>query len=335
MGGPIVAVLGTRYPDLSIEERILHPLGAAIRRGDGEDARAIVAVAGDADVILCGSAPRFDRSTLESLRCGGIVRYGIGTDSIDLVAARELGIRVGRVSDYGTEAVSFHAVTLAVAAMRRLTGADRIVHDGGWGFAHLRPLRLPSATTAGIVGYGRIGRATAALFAGLGFDVLAFDAYVPVPSQPGAIRAADSLEQLLDGADVVSLHVPGGEQPLLDRARLSLLREGSILVNTARGQLIDEQALVESMAAGRPAIAALDVFASEPPDLGRFATVADRLIVTPHMAWYTEESEQRLRHQAAEEAARMLRGERLRDPVVEPSTEGVTRGPLHRPADQS
>jgi len=317
VGGRIVAVLGTRYPDLSIEEHTLHPLGAVIRRGDGKDARAIVAVAGDADVILCGAAPRFDRSTLEGLRCSGIVRYGIGTDSIDLAAARELGVRVARVSDYGTEAVSFHAVTLALAALRRLTGADRVVRDGGWGFAHLRPLHLPSAMTAGIVGYGRIGRATAALFAGLGFDVLAFDAYAPVPARPGRVRPADSLEQLLSSADVVSLHVPGDEGPLLGRERLSLLREGSILVNTARGQLVDEGALVEGMAAGRPAVAALDVFASEPPDLGRFAAVADRLIATPHMAWYTEESERRLRHQAAEEAARLLRGERLRDPVVE------------------
>jgi D-3-phosphoglycerate dehydrogenase len=172
--------------------------------------------------------------------------------------------------------------------------------------------------TAGVVGYGRIGRATAALLAGLGFDVLAFDAYVAVPAQPGRIRAAGSLEHLLSSADVVSLHVPAGEAPLLHRERLSLLREGSILVNTARGQLIDEEALVEGMAHGRPAVAALDVFASEPPDMRRFAAVADRLIVTPHMAWYTEESERRLRHEAAEEAARLLRGGRLRDAVVQP-----------------
>ena len=334
MGVPIVAVLGTRYADLGIEEAILEPLGVSIRRGDGRDAEAILTVAGEADVILCGSSPRFDRSTLERLRCRGIVRYGIGTDSIDLAAAADLGIPVARVSDYGTEAVSFHAVALALAGMRRLTGADRIVQRGGWGFAELRPLHLPSATTAGIVGYGRIGRATAALFKGLGFDVVAFDAFAPVPREPGGVRAAGSLEQLLSGADVVSLHVPGGQAPLLDRARLSLLREGSILVNTARGQLIDEQALVEGMAAGRPAIAALDVFAAEPPDLRRFAAVADRLIVTPHMAWYTEESERRLRQQAAEEAARLLRGERPQDPVVEPSAEGVTRGTIHRPADQ-
>lgn len=318
MGGPIVAVLGTRYPDLSIEERTLHPLGAVLRRGDGQDARAIVDVAGTADVILCGSGPRFDRSTLSKLRCRGIVRYGVGTDSIDLAAARDLGIRIARVSDYGTEAVSFHAVALALAGVRRLTAADRLVRSRAWGFAHLRPLHLPSVMTAGVVGYGRIGRATAALLAGLGFDVLAFDAYVAVPAQPGRIRAAGSLEHLLSSADVVSLHVPAGEAPLLHRERLSLLREGSILVNTARGQLIDEEALVEGMAHGRPAVAALDVFASEPPDMRRFAAVADRLIVTPHMAWYTEESERRLRHEAAEEAARLLRGGRLRDAVVQP-----------------
>jgi D-3-phosphoglycerate dehydrogenase len=324
VGGPIVAVLGTRYEDLRIEEDILHPLGAVLRSGDGRDAEAIIEVAADAQVILSGSRPRFERPTLAALRsCKGIVRYGVGTETIDLPAAKELGIQVARVSDYGTEAVSFHAVTLVLAGMRRLTEADRGARDGGWGFAHLRPLHLPSATTAGVVGYGRIGRATAALLAGLGFDVLAFDPYAPVPARDGRIRAAASLEQLLERADVVSLHAPGSGRPILDRERLALLRPGSIIVNTARGQLIDEDALVEGMIAGRPAIAALDVFATEPPDLGRFAPVADRLIATPHMAWYTEESERDLRHKAAAEAARLLRGEPPLDPVTgEPEQAG-------------
>lgn len=323
MSRRVVAVLGTRYPDLTIEERVLLPLGAALRRGDGTDRAAILKTARDADVILCGSGPRFDRQTLEQLSVSGIVRYGVGTDSIDLEAARDLGIRVARVSDYGTEAVSLHAVALALAALRRIVQADRALRAGTWGFAELRPLHAPSAMTAGVVGFGRIGRATADRFAGLGLTVLAFDAFVAIqPAPDGKIVPADSLEDLLTRADVVSLHVPSGDAPLLDRTRLALLREGSILVNTARGRLIDEAALVELMLAGRPAIAALDVFATEPPDLDRFAPVADRVIMTPHMAWYTEESERDLRQKAAEEAARMLLREPLRDPVVEPQPIG-------------
>jgi D-3-phosphoglycerate dehydrogenase / 2-oxoglutarate reductase len=312
-----VAILGTRYPDFSVEEEILAPLGVEIVAGAGATSDEIADLAGNAAVILAGSGPRFDAATIARLACRGIVRNGVGVETVDLEAARAAGIWVARVADYGTEAVAFHAVTLAVAGVRRLLEADRRVRSGGWGFAELRPLHLPSALVAGVVGFGRIGRRVAELLAGLGFEVAAHDPLAAVDA-PG-VRDL-SLAELLAAADVVSLHAPAPADGsfLVGAAELAAMRPGSVLVNTSRGALVDEAALVAALAAGRPATAALDVYEREPVDASVFADVAEHVILTPHMAWYTEESEHDLRVKAAQEARRLLTGERPRDVVVEP-----------------
>jgi D-3-phosphoglycerate dehydrogenase len=316
-----VAVLGTRYADLGIEEQVLGPLEVDLVLGDGGSAEEILDVARDAEVVLAGSRPRFDADVLDGLRCRGIVRYGIGVDSIDLGAARARGIAVARVSDYGTEAVAFHAVATALSLFRRLPEADRALRAGGWGVAGLRPLHLPSVSRAGVVGYGRIGRQAATYLRGLGFAVCAHDEYVDVP--PGDGVAAVALDELLATSDVVLLHAPGDPSgtPLIGAPELARMKPGSVLVNTARGSLIDLPALLEALAAGRPGFAALDVYPSEPVDVGLFTSgafqpVAERVLLTPHMAWYTEESEADMRRKAADEAGRLLRGEPLREPVV-------------------
>lgn len=318
MTGPLVAILGTRYRDFTIEEAILAPLGATLVSDFGGSREAIIEVAKTADVVLAGSAPKFDEAVLASLDCIGIVRYGVGTDSIDLAAAQRFGIAVARVSDYGTEAVAFHAVAAAAALVRRIPEADRRIRNGCWGFAELRPLHVPSSLTAGIVGFGRIGRQVAKYLRGLGFSVCAYDQYVDISAE-AAVHSV-GLDDLLANCDVTLLHAPGNQDgtPLLNRERLALMRPGSVLVNTARGSLVDLVALVEGLREGRPMLAALDVFPTEPLDIEVFAGVEDQVLLTPHMAWYTEESEIDMRRKAAEEAARLLRGQPLRDPVVEP-----------------
>ncbi|MDO8213593.1 C-terminal binding protein [Conexibacter sp. CPCC 206217] len=314
-----VAVVGSRYADLAIEEEVLAGLGVELTRGWGGDADELVAVAGDAEVIVAGSAPRFDAAVLQRLSCRGIVRAGAGVETVDLDAARAAGIWVARVPDAGTEAVALHALTLVLAGLRRLTEADRHVRGGGWGIAGLRPLHLPSALTAGVVGYGRIGRRVASLLAGVGFSVVVFDPVAGAADDP-QIRKADSLEDLLRASDVITLHAPGNADgsALIGAAELGLLRERALLVNTARGSLIDLDALVAALGDDRGLTAALDVFPVEPLAIDFPATVADRLILTPHMSWYTEESEVLQRRGAAEEAARLLRGERPREVVAEP-----------------
>jgi D-3-phosphoglycerate dehydrogenase len=315
-----VAILGTRYTDFSVEEEVLGPLGIAISSGDGSSEDAIAEVAGDAEVILTGSAPRFDPATLDRLSCRGIVRYGVGTDSIDLEAAARRGMWVAYVPDYGTEAVSVHAVTLILAALRRVTSADAMVKAGEWGLDRLRPLRSPSALTAGVVGLGRIGTRVAAFLSALGFHVLGHDPHLDTP--PGVDEAA-SLEILMRTSDVVTLHAPApvDSKPLIGKDELEQLKPGAVLVNTARGSLVDLSALVGGLATGRPAIAALDVYLKEPPDPASFEGVMDRVILTPHMAWYTEESEHDLRVRAVEEARRILTGEPPLNTAASPAKE--------------
>ena len=318
MSMPKVALLGTRYPDLEIERELLDGV-AEIVLGDGDNARAILDVAADAEVIMAGNPPVFDADVIAGLRCKAIIRSGIGVDTVDLAAAKSHGMWVVNVPDYGTDAVAFHALTLGVAGMRRLVAADAVVRAGGWGFLDLRPMILPASSVLGVVGFGRIGRRVAELFRGIGFEqVLAYDPFTE-PDGPGVVPS--TLDEVLSGADVVSLHSPPPEDgsALLGEAQLSQMREGSILVNTARGRLIDSAALAQSLANGRPAVAALDVFDPEPPDLTVFEGVLNRMILTPHTAWYTEESQADLRRKSAEEARRILGDERPRNVVVDPT----------------
>jgi D-3-phosphoglycerate dehydrogenase len=320
-----VAILGTRFRDFDIEREILPDV--EIVSGPGGSRAEIVEVAGGAAVILAGAAPRFDRETLEEVGAGAIVRLGVGFDSVDLETARALGMTVAYVPDYGTETVALHTVSLVLASIRRLKLADQRTWDGEWGVDPLRPLRLPSRLTAGIVGFGRIGRRVGSMLSGLGFQrFLVVDPMVEKSDLAAALPAATaslvSLHELLAGSDVVMLHAPTPEGGgyLIGAQELGSMREGSVLVNTARGALVDTAALVGALAAGRPAVAAIDVFETEPPDPTVFEAIADRLILTPHMSWYTEETEEELRRKAAGEAQRILSGESPQYPLVIPMT---------------
>ena len=310
-----VAIVGTRWPDVELERDILGVDDADITRDPGVTMQGILDAASDAEVILAGPRPRFDAVTIEGLNGRGIVRYGAGYENIDVAAARRRGMEVAYVPDYGTEAVAMHAVALALTLLRRIKQADRLVQDGAWELAQLRPLHLPSELTVGIVGFGRIGRRTAHLFAGLGFGrILGYDEHVEVAA-PGV--SAAPLESLLSESDVVSMHASaaGDGAPVIGSREIGLFKEGSILVNTARGSLIDPDALASGLRANRPALAGLDVFEPEPPDLDRLSDVAERIVMTPHMAWYTEETELDLRKRTAQEARRILDGEPVRYPV--------------------
>jgi D-3-phosphoglycerate dehydrogenase len=318
-----VAILGTRFRDFDIERETLPDV--ELVSGPGGSRAEILEVARGADLILAGAAPRFDRETLEEVGVGAIVRLGVGVDSVDLEAARTLGMTVAYVPDYGTETVALHTVSLVLASIRRVKLADRRTWEGAWGVDPLRPLHLPSSMTAGIVGFGRIGRRVAVMLTGLGFErFLVADPMVEEPdltsAVPGATAHLVDLDDVLAGSDVVTLHAPTPPRPPLIGAReLGRMKEGSVLVNTARGALIDTDALVSALREGRPAMAALDVYETEPPDPTVFERVADRLLLTPHMSWYTEETEDELRRKAAAEASRILAGEPPLHALVSPS----------------
>lgn len=312
-----VAILGTRYDDFSVEERILRPHDVEVVGGHGSDADSIARDAAGAVVLLVGSRVRLDAGVLARLSCRGIVRYGVGVETIDLDVAARRGIWVAYIPDYGTDSVATHAVTLLLALLRKLVAADATVKAGEWEFRRLRPLHSPSELTVGIVGFGRIGRRVAELLNPFGFRLLAFDVYSPIDGFAEASPA--TLDDVVTRADAIMLHAPGDPRgrALLGSAELRRVKQGAVLVNTARGSLVDQAALVDALRDGRLAGAALDVFDEEPPS-GELASFGDRVILTPHMAWYTEESELDLRTKAAEEALRIVKGERPLNAVAHP-----------------
>lgn len=318
---PILAVLGTRFADFDVERGVIGDVD--IVSGPGRSQSEVLDIAAGSDVILAGAIPTFDAPTLDQLGCRGIVRLGVGVETIDLDAAARKGMWVCHVPDYGTEAVAIHTVSLILASIRRIPMSDRRIRSGVWGLGELRPLHLPESLTVGLVGYGRIGRRVGQLLGGLGFgSVLVADPYLDKESvlEPGCELVG--LEQLLVGSDVISLHSPpAGDGALIGAPQLALMKPGAILVNTARGALVDTGALIAALADGALAVAALDVYQPEPPDLAAFDPVSDSLILTPHVAWYTEESELELRRKGAAEAKRILDGVTPLHPVASPRLE--------------
>ncbi len=299
-----VAVVGTRFENLDIETRVLRGLNARLVVGAGTQPDDILQVAEYADAVLTGTGPKFTEAVLRRLRrCKAVVRYGIGVDNIDAVAAEARGIAVLNVTDYCTEEVATHTVALILALNRRLFSANAEVRSGNWRSRRLDGIKAVQDEIVGIVGGGTIGRRVGEKLLGLGFHCLVHDPNTIVDWAPSV-----EFDELLGGSDYVTLHVPlmAATHHLVDARAFSLMRPGTAVVNTGRGGLIDQEALVAALDAGQLRAAALDVFETEPPDTASALLRRADVIVTPHMAWYSQRSEQVLRRRAAEQVASVL-----------------------------
>lgn len=252
-----------------------------------------------------------------------IGRYGVGVDTIDVPAATARGIAVCNVPDYGSESVSDHAVGLALAAGREIPRLDRALRAGRVDFPGVRPLYLVGERVFGIIGLGRIGSATARKAAGLGYEVICHDILAgDAPTFRGYPHV--SLAELLRRSQVVSVHTPLTEltHHLIGADELALMRRDAILVNTARGAVVDNVALAEALRAGTIRSAALDVTEVEPLPPGHELMALPQVVLTPHMAWYTEETYGELKRRTVENVATLLRGERPRN-IVNPEVLGA------------
>jgi D-3-phosphoglycerate dehydrogenase len=310
----IVAVAGARFEELDIEADVLATTGAVLRRTPATTRDELVSGCSGAAVVLAAAHPRFTRDVLASLPgLRAIVRYGIGVDNIDVAAASDHGIMVCNVPDFGTEEVALHAVALTLALMRRIHQASADTRAGLWDLGRLRPMHSPAACVAGVVGLGRIGRASARYLSGLGFRVWGFDPFLGDSALTDArLVVCATLDELFADADLVTLHLPATAETrgLIGRRTLLAMKPGVLIINTSRGELIDEVALLEGLDSGRVGGVGLDVLRTEPPAKDDPLLSHPRAIVTPHSAWCTVEAEQRLRRMAAAEVARVLRGER-------------------------
>ncbi len=299
-----------RFPFDDDDRAQLVRAGVELRELAGHDPEQVVTAGRDAAAIFVYSA-RFPRATIERLGdCRVIARCGTGYDNIDVAAARELGIEVVYVPDYGADDVSDHALALLLACWRKVALADRAVRAGEWpGYGELAPMHRLRGATLGLLGYGRIGRLLGEKARALGMRVLAHDPFV--------VEATTARDELFRGSDVVSVHVPLTEQTRgsVGAAELALMKSGAILVNTSRGPVVDGQALAAALLEGRLGGAGLDVFEQQPLPREHPLRACPTAVFTPHTAAYTEEALAEVRKRPLADALRVLRGERPEDPV--------------------
>jgi phosphoglycerate dehydrogenase-like enzyme len=217
-----------------------------------------------------------------------IARVGVGVDSIDLVAASRLGVVVTITPGANESAVADHAIALMLAAIRRISEHDDAIRRGEWNrTGRHTPWELAGATV-GLIGYGQIGRLVGERLSGFGVHLLFSD---PVEQQAPAGATRVPLDTLLAKSDVVSVHTPllPSTRGLLGRRELGLMRPDAVLINTARGGVVDEQALIEALEAGRLRAAALDVFDREPPQSSRLLTLRN-VVLSPHVGGISDRS---------------------------------------------
>ncbi|WP_431795843.1 C-terminal binding protein [Microbacterium enclense] len=319
MTAPAIVVTDHAFDGMSHERRLAERFGRDLAVHECAHEDETVDAVRDADLVFVNFAP-VTRAVLAAMAPGAtVVRYGIGYDNVDVAAARELGIRVANVPDYGVDTVADHTVACLLALLRRTAPFTAAVRERGWLTASaLGPIRGFAETTVGLVGTGRIGRAVAARLTPFRFDVVAYDPFVaPAHLADIGIRSV-SLEELLSGAHAVSLHAPltPDNRHLIGRDALSAMRHDAVLVNTSRGGLVDEAALAAALQEGRLAGAALDVFDPEPLAADSPLRACGGVILTPHAAFYSVSSLDALQRLASEEGARALSGEPLRCAVA-------------------
>jgi D-3-phosphoglycerate dehydrogenase len=308
----IVVVTDHVFPDLEVEQRLLTEAGHELRyEGDLRDAGALRAALSHADAVLNCYVP-IPADLLAGLeRCRIIARYGIGLDTLDVSVATEHGILVTNVPDYCIDEVSDHALALIMSLARGVVRLDRSVRDGSWSPMVARPLHRIRGRTLGLLGFGRIARALAAKGQALGYRVISFDPYVPAVAMTEVGVEAGTMEEVLGGSDVVSIHVPLTDEThhLIGADALARMRPDAVLVNTSRGPLVDLEALRVALAEGRLGGAALDVLDPEPPAADDPLLHRDDVVITPHAAFYSEEALAELQRKAVEQVVAALAGE--------------------------
>ncbi len=308
-----VVITDFAYKSPEIEESILRPLGCEIIDAQCKDPAKLIALVADADAVIVGFAPVNAEVIAAMRKVRVIVRYGIGVDNVDLEAAARKGIPVCNVPDYCVDEVADHALAMILALTRTLMPHSEAIRGGLWKLMvpieHVRVLRDSSV---GLVAFGRIGRAVAARLTPFKCRVGVFD---PV-TRPEDIREAGciplSLAELLRTSDIVSLHCPSTPRTrgMMGAAELAAMKPGSLFVNTSRGNLVQQDALVAALQSGHLAGAGLDVTDPEPIPSDSPLLGMNNVIITPHMASGSVKAAYNLRASAASTAAAALRGER-------------------------
>jgi D-3-phosphoglycerate dehydrogenase len=317
MPRPLIAVTDSPFPSLDPAKAALARIDPELRVANSASTADILAVARDADAILVTYAKLPGDLLRQLRRCKAIGRFGLGVDNIDIVAAAELGITVTYVPDYCMQEVSDHAMALLLALARKVPQSNALVQAGRWDMPAVVPIHRLAGRVLGLVGFGNIPRALAPKAKAFGLRVVVHDPYVSQDALVAAGVESMSFDGLLEIADFVSIHAPllPATRGLFNAEVFRKMKQGACLINTARGPLVDEDALVAALDSGRLAGAALDVVAVEPLPKDSRLIGRDNVVLTPHTGFYSVEALNELQTKCAADVARVLSGEKPVYPV--------------------
>jgi D-3-phosphoglycerate dehydrogenase / 2-oxoglutarate reductase len=314
---PVIAVTDSPFPSLDPAKAALARVDHELRMAESTSPEAILAVAANADAILVTYAKLPADLLRQCTRCKVIGRFGLGVDNIDIKAARDLGITVTYVPDYCMHEVSDHAMALLLALARKIPRSNDLVQAGRWEIAPLVPIHRLTGRVLGLVGFGNIPRALAPKAKAFGLRVVAHDPYVEHAVFAAAGVEAMTLPALLQMADFISVHAPlnPATRGMFNTDLFGRIKQGALLINTARGPLIEEEALIAALDCGQLGGAALDVVTVEPLAKDSRLLGRENVILTPHTGFYSVESLAELQTKCAADVARVLMGEQPVYPV--------------------
>ncbi len=300
------------WPTTDPEREILESAGAEVIVAPDGDEETLISLAKDVDAIMTCFAHVTEKVVRSAKKCVVIGRFGVGVDNIAVDTATELGIAVTYVPDYCIDEVSDHVLAMLHTWNRKIAIFDQSVKKDGWGHLglNMRIMRL-RGKTIGIVGFGRIGQAVADKASAFGLNILASDPVVDEATVRAHGGVLTGLEELLENSDFVTLHAPliPATEKMISAKELGLMKPDSFLINAARGPLIDEDALYTALQTGVIGGAGLDVMVENVPNKNHPLLSLDNIIITPHTAFFSQESTLELERRAAQEVVRAYKGE--------------------------
>ena len=311
-----VIITDCDHDNIDIEKKVFADAGMSVELRQAVTEDEVIAQCQDAEIFIVQYA-KITEKVMDNCPClKYVVRYGVGVDTIDIPAATRHGIQVGNVPDYGMNEVADHAIALAMSMIRKTIEMNAFTKNQKWDYTRAIPIHRFSEMTVGVIGLGRIGRNFAQKMHALGFKVIGTDPYFKATPETDAYVKPVSMEDVITQSDVISLHCPAdGNMNLFCAETFKKMKNTAILINVARGGIINEKDLDQALTDGEIGGAALDCMLGEPVSKDSPLFRHENLVVTPHMAWYSQEAAQELKRKVAEESVRFARGEAIHYPI--------------------